>query len=101
VFVEGKNFDMKEKDDNAHGCLCFLLGMFFGPIGLIVAAIIGKARGVVSALFGMAALTILIVLFLVLTGALGALSMQREERVIVGFAPPNYLTIKPFNPQTI
>lgn len=36
-----------------HGCLCAILGMFFGPIGLVVAAIIGGAQGVVSALLGM------------------------------------------------
>lgn len=33
------------------GCLCFFLGGF-GPLGLIVAAIIGKASGVKSALLG-------------------------------------------------
>ena len=52
-----------------HGCLCAILGMFFGPIGLIVAAIIGGAQGVVSALLGMILPTILgIVLFLALGG---------------------------------
>lgn len=40
-------------DREDHGCLCAILGMFFGPIGLVVAAIIGGARGVVSALLGM------------------------------------------------
>ena len=47
---------MNEVNDGAkagHGCLCAILGMFFGPIGLIVAAIIGGAQGVVSALLGM------------------------------------------------
>ena len=44
---------MKEDGESPHGCLCFFLGLLFGPIGLIVAAIIGKANGVVSALFGM------------------------------------------------
>ena len=48
--------------------------MFFGPIGLVVAAIIGKARGVVSALIGMAAIGILVLLFGVLGAVLGALS---------------------------
>ncbi len=52
-----------------HGCLCAVLGMFFGPIGLIVAAIIGGAQGVVSALLGMILPTILgIVLFFALGG---------------------------------
>ena len=74
---DGKNLDMKKKGDKPHGCLCFFLGMFFGPIGLIVAAIIGKARGVVSALIGMAATSILVLLFFVLTGALGALSQMQ------------------------
>lgn len=51
------------------GCLCAILGMFFGPIGLIVAAIIGGAQGVVSALLGMILPTILgIVLFFAMGG---------------------------------
>ena len=49
------NDDVKED----HGCLCAALGMLFGPIGLIVAAIIGGAQGVVSALLGMILPTIL------------------------------------------
>ena len=62
---------MKETDDNSnsHGCLCFFLGLVFGPIGLVVAAIIGKAKGVVSALLGMAT-GILIVVLLILFAAL-------------------------------
>jgi hypothetical protein len=57
----------QEKED--HGCLCAILGMFFGPIGLVVAAIIGGAQGVVSALLGMILPTILgIVLFFALGG---------------------------------
>ena len=52
-----------------HGCLCAILGMFFRPIGLIVAAIIGGAQGVVSALLGMILPTILgIILFFALGG---------------------------------
>ena len=52
-----------------HGCLCAILGMFFGPIGLIVAAIIGGAQGVVSALLGMILPTILgLVLFFAMGG---------------------------------
>ena len=74
---DGKNFDMNENGDRPHGCLCFFLGMFFGPIGLVVAAIIGKARGVVSALIGMVAIGILVLLFYVLTGVLGALSQMQ------------------------
>ena len=58
---------MKDRNDGeqeSHGCLCAILGMFFGPIGLIVAAIIGGAQGVVSALLGMILPTIIgIVLF--------------------------------------
>ena len=48
--------------------------MFFGPIGLIVAAIIGGAKGVVSALLGMIIPAIAITLFFVL-GGLAAISM--------------------------
>ena len=57
-----------------HGCLCAILGMFFGPIGLIVAAIIGGAQGVVSALSGMIVPVIAIILFCVL-GGLAAITM--------------------------
>ena len=56
--------DVNESGAESHGCLCAILGMFFGPIGLIVAAIIGGAQGVVSALLGMILPTIIgIVLF--------------------------------------
>lgn len=51
-----------------------MLGMFFGPIGLIVAAIIGGAKGVVSALLGMIVPTIALILFFVL-GGLAAITM--------------------------
>lgn len=36
-----------------HGCLCALLGMLFGPVGLIIDAIIAGASGVVAGLLGM------------------------------------------------
>lgn len=39
-------------EENGHGCLCFFLGFMFGPIGLIVAAIVAKVDGLVSALWG-------------------------------------------------
>ena len=48
--------------------------MFFGPIGLVVAAIIGGAQGVVSALIGMIVPTILTILFFAL-GGLALISM--------------------------
>ena len=63
-----------ERKQENHGCLCAILGMFFGPIGLIVAAIIGGAKGVVSALIGMMVPVIAIILFFVL-GGLAAISM--------------------------
>ena len=55
VYSIMENDDIMEKDDieNSHGCLCFFLGFFFGLIGLVIAAIISKARGVVNALYGM------------------------------------------------
>ena len=34
------------------GCLCFLLGGVFGPIGILIAALIGKKQGVIAALQG-------------------------------------------------
>lgn len=61
--------DTNDGVKEGHGCLCAVLGMFFGPIGLIVAAIIGGAQGVVSALLGMILPTILgIVLFFAMGG---------------------------------
>ena len=66
--------DVGERKQEGHGCLCAILGMFFGPIGLIVAAIIGGAKGVVSALLGMIIPAIAITLFFVL-GGLAAISM--------------------------
>ena len=40
------------EDDEDHGCLCFALGVLFGPLGLLLAAIIAKAKGLISALWG-------------------------------------------------
>lgn len=34
------------------GCLCFILGSVFGPIGILIAAIIAKKSGVIAALWG-------------------------------------------------
>ena len=66
--------DVSERKQESHGCLCTILGMFFGPIGLVVAAIIGGAQGVVSALIGMIVPTILTILFFAL-GGLALISM--------------------------
>ena len=66
--------DVGESKQEAHGCLCAILGMFFGPIGLVVAAIIGGAKGVVSALIGMIVPVIAIILFCAL-GGLAAITM--------------------------
>ena len=66
--------DVGERKQESHGCLCAILGMFFGPIGLVVAAIIGGAKGVVSALIGMIVPVMAIILFCVL-GGLAAISM--------------------------
>ena len=41
-----------ERDDDNHGCLCFALGVLFGPLGLLIAAIVAKVPGLVSALWG-------------------------------------------------
>lgn len=40
-----------EKKEEYSGCLCAFLGGF-GPIGMVVAAIIGKQGGVIAALIG-------------------------------------------------
>ena len=66
--------DVSERKQESHGCLCAILGMFFGPIGLVVAAIIGGAKGVVSALLGMIVPVIVIILFFVIS-VLAASSM--------------------------
>ena len=68
------NDDASERKKENHGCLCTILGMFFGPIGLVVAAIIGGPPGVVSALIGMIVPTILMILFFAL-GGLALISM--------------------------
>lgn len=43
--------DTSTNRNQGGGCLCFFLGSF-GPLGLIVAAIIAKREGVISALWG-------------------------------------------------
>ena len=50
-YLAARRSSSNEEESNC-GCLCMFLGGFFGPIGLIVAAIIGKAEGVKSALLG-------------------------------------------------
>ena len=65
---------VSEHEQERHGCLCAMLGMIFGPIGLVVAAIIGGANGVVAALIGMIVPVIAIILFIAL-GGLAAISM--------------------------
>lgn len=42
-----------DQQESSPGCLCFFLGALLGPIGVVVAAIIGKADGVKAALFGL------------------------------------------------
>ncbi|MBR2838837.1 MAG: hypothetical protein IKE55_08645 [Kiritimatiellae bacterium] len=66
--------DARERKQESHGCLCAILGMIFGPIGLVVAAIIGGAQGVVSALIGMIVPAVLTILFFAL-GGLALISM--------------------------
>lgn len=39
-------------NQESHGVLCFWLGVLFGPFGLLLAAIVGKAAGLVKALLG-------------------------------------------------
>ena len=39
-------------NQESHGALCFFLGALFGPFGLLLAAIVGKAGGLVKALLG-------------------------------------------------
>lgn len=39
-------------NQESHGTLCFWLGALFGPFGLLLAAIVGKAGGLVKALLG-------------------------------------------------
>lgn len=61
-----------QDEENNCGCLCMFLGGF-GPLGLIVAAIIGKANGVKSALIGwVLSWLILIVLYFIFVGIMFA-----------------------------
>lgn len=41
-----------QQEPETHGTLCFFLGALFGPFGLLLAAIVGKAGGLVKALLG-------------------------------------------------
>ena len=68
------NDNINDRGREDHGCLCAILGMFFGPIGLIVAAIIGGAQGVVSALLGMILPTILAIVLFFAFGGLAFIS---------------------------
>lgn len=59
------SFDVYQnrEEEDSHTFLCFFLGFIFGPFGLLVAAIIGKASGVKASLFGFC-ICIVICLFL-------------------------------------
>ena len=48
----GYDHQSKVNENEAPGCLCFILGFLLGPIGVVVAAIIGKTKGTVRALLG-------------------------------------------------
>ena len=41
-----------QREPESNGALCFFLGAIFGPFGLLLAAIVGKAGGLVKALLG-------------------------------------------------
>ena len=41
-----------QPNQESHGTLCFWLGVLFGPFGLLLAAIVGKADGLVKAMLG-------------------------------------------------
>lgn len=43
---------LNDQQESSPGCLCFILGAILGPIGIIVAAIIGKVNGVKASLAG-------------------------------------------------
>ena len=51
-----------ENKESNNGCLCFFLGFTFWVVGIIIAAIIGKTKGTVSALWGWFISTILFLL---------------------------------------
>lgn len=53
-FATRRLADSVEEDTGNHGCLCFCLGFLLGPLGLLIAAIIAKAKGLIAALRGLA-----------------------------------------------
>lgn len=54
-FVTRRLADSVEEETDNSGCLCFLLGFTLGPLGLLIAAVVGKSKGLMSALRGLAA----------------------------------------------
>ena len=42
----------QQPSQESHDTLCFWLGVLFGPFGLLLAAIVGKAAGLVKAILG-------------------------------------------------
>lgn len=57
-----------EGEEGDNGALCFWLGFLFWLVGLIVAAIIGKGRGVKSALWGLIFSTVIYIILMFLLG---------------------------------
>ncbi len=44
---------MVDRSEHGDGCLDFGLGLFLGPLGILIAAVIDKASGVRAAIRGM------------------------------------------------
>lgn len=72
-----------QREPETHGTLCFFLGALFGPFGLLLAAIVGKAGGLVKALLGFVLVGILLtgIAWWIMFGADMVADQKRRARI--------------------
>jgi thiol:disulfide interchange protein len=68
---------MSEKQEN--GALCFWLGFFLSLFGLLIAAIIGKGKGVIRAFQGMLLGALIVVMLLINLSIFGWYTIEVQE----------------------
>lgn len=73
-FTSNGNYSGDGKQEDNNGCLCFFLGLLFGPFGLLLAAIVGKAGGLISAIWGFLLFLAIIIVGYLLIGLIALMA---------------------------
>lgn len=70
----------KMSEDQNNRTLCFWLGFFLSLFGVLIAAIIGKGKGVIRAFQGMLLSLVIVLLLFICVTCFGVLGVAREEK---------------------